>query len=104
VQYAATAYVEMLSSREVKFSMASVGEPEKNGYAERLMRTIKEEVNLSDYEDFCDALRGLGRFRRFRVQPQGRTSEIPSRGFRLQQSYEVERSAEDQSGGPGIKP
>ena len=63
VQYAATAYVDKLRSREVKISMASVGEPEENGYAERLMRTIKEEeVNLSEYEDFSDALRGLGRF------------------------------------------
>jgi transposase InsO family protein len=63
VQYAATAYVEMLKSREVKISMANVGEPEENGYAERLMRTIKEEeVDLSEYEDFCDALRGLGGF------------------------------------------
>ena len=53
----------MLTSREVKISMASVGEPEENGYAERLMRTIKEEeVDLSEYEDFGDALRGLGRF------------------------------------------
>lgn len=63
VQYAATAYVELLTSREVKISMATVGEPEENGYAERLMRTIKEEeVDLSEYEDFGDALRGLGRF------------------------------------------
>jgi putative transposase len=63
VQYAATAYVEMLKAREVKISMANVGEPEENGYAERLMRTIKEEeVDLSEYEDFGDAMRGLGRF------------------------------------------
>ena len=63
VQYAATAYVELLISREVKISMASVGEPEENGYAERLMRTIKEEeVDLSEYDDFHDALQGLGRF------------------------------------------
>jgi putative transposase len=63
VQYAATAYVALLTSCEVKISMASVGEPEENGYAERLMRTIKEEeVDLSEYEDFGDALRGLGRF------------------------------------------
>ncbi len=63
VQYAATAYVDMLTAREVKLSMASVGEPEENGYAERLMRTIKEEeVDLSEYEDFGDATRGLGRF------------------------------------------
>jgi transposase InsO family protein len=63
VQCAATAYVEMLVGRDVRISMASVGEPEENGYAERLMRTIKEEeVDLSEYEDFDDALRGLGRF------------------------------------------
>jgi putative transposase len=63
VQYAATAYVEMLKGREVRISMARVGEPEENGYAERLMRTIKEEeVDLSEYEDFSDAMRGLGRF------------------------------------------
>ncbi len=63
VQYAATAYVDMLRDSDVKISMANVGEPEENGYAERLMRTIKEEeVDLSDYEDFGDALRGLGRF------------------------------------------
>jgi putative transposase len=63
VQYAATAYVDMLMSSGSRISMASVGEPEENGYAERLMRTIKEEeVDLSEYEDFDDALRGLGRF------------------------------------------
>jgi putative transposase len=63
VQYAATAYVDLLKAREVKISMASAGEPEENGYAERLMRTIKEEeVDLSEYEDFSDAMRGLGRF------------------------------------------
>jgi putative transposase len=63
VQYAATAYVDRLKARDVKISMANVGEPEENGYAERLMRTIKEEeVDLSEYEDFSDAMRGLGRF------------------------------------------
>jgi putative transposase len=41
--------------------MANVGEPRENGYAERLMRTIKEEVDLSAYEDFADAWRQLGR-------------------------------------------
>ncbi len=43
--------------------MASVGEPKENGYAERLMRTIKEEeVDLTESEDFADAQRQLGRF------------------------------------------
>lgn len=63
VQYAATAYVEMLKAHEVRISMASMGEPEENGYAERLMRTIKEEeVDLSEYEDFAAAQDGLGTF------------------------------------------
>jgi transposase InsO family protein len=43
--------------------MAAVGEPRENGYAERLMRTIKEEeVDLTEYEGFGDALSQLGRF------------------------------------------
>jgi len=63
VQYAATAYVELLTAAGTQISMASVGEPKENGYAERLMRTIKEEeVDLSEYEDFADAWRQLGRF------------------------------------------
>lgn len=63
VQYAATAYVEALTGVGASISMASVGEPRENGFAERLMRTIKEEeVDLTEYEDFADALRQLGRF------------------------------------------
>jgi len=34
-----------------------------NGYAERLMRTIKEEeVDLSDYQDFAEARAQIGHF------------------------------------------
>ena len=45
------------------FPQAAVGEPRENGYAERLIRTIKEEeVALADDEDFADALRQLGHF------------------------------------------
>lgn len=63
VQYAATRYVERLTGRGVAVSMAAVGKPEENGYAERLMRTIKEEeVALTEYADFADARRQLGRF------------------------------------------
>jgi len=63
VQSAATAYVDLLNEHDVEISMASVGEPEENGYAERLMRTIKEEeVDLSEYEDFSEAKSGLGKF------------------------------------------
>ena len=43
--------------------MAAIGEPRENGYAERLMRTIKEEeVDLSEYHDFADAQRQIRRF------------------------------------------
>ena len=63
VQYAATAYTQMLQNANVQISMAEVGEAWQNGYAERLLRTIKEEeVDLSDYEDYNDALYQLGRF------------------------------------------
>ena len=63
VQYAATAYVERLQKLNVNLSMAAIGEPRENGYAERVMRTIKEEeVDLSEYQDFADALRQITRF------------------------------------------
>lgn len=63
VQYAATAYVEVLQAHGVAISMAEVGEAWQNGYAERLVRTIKEEeVNLSEYRDYQDAYRQIGRF------------------------------------------
>lgn len=63
VQYAATIYVDCLQRHGHSISMAAFGKPEENGYAERLRRTVKEEeVNLSDYADFQDAYRQLGRF------------------------------------------
>ena len=63
VQYAATDYVRRLTSRGAAISMAAVGKPEENGYAERLMRTIKEEeVELSEYNDLDDAREQIGRF------------------------------------------
>jgi putative transposase len=63
VQYAATDYVQLLAQHGVLMSMAAVGKPEENGFAERLIRTIKEEeVDLSDYHDYADAYRHIGRF------------------------------------------
>jgi putative transposase len=63
VQYAASAYIQMLQASGAQISMATVGEATENGYAERLMRTIKEEeVTLRDYSDFHDAYQHLGRF------------------------------------------
>ncbi len=63
VQYAARGYVVLLEEAGAQISMATVGEPRENGYAERLMRTIKEEcVTLTEFEDFADAKAQLGRF------------------------------------------
>jgi transposase InsO family protein len=63
VQYACHEYVARLQAVDTHISMAAAGQPEENGFAERLMRTIKEEeVDLSDYQGYADALRQLGRF------------------------------------------
>jgi transposase InsO family protein len=63
VQYAAIAYIELLKSHQTQISMAAVGKAEENGYAERFMRTIKEEeVDLSEYRDFSDAQEQIGFF------------------------------------------
>ncbi len=63
IQYACDAYVHLLKSCQVQISMAAVGKAEENGYAERFMRTIKEEeVDLSEYYDFSDALHQIGEF------------------------------------------
>jgi transposase InsO family protein len=63
VQYAAYAYTELLKVHGVQISMAAVGKAEENGYAERVIRTIKEEeVDLSEYLDFADAAYQIGNF------------------------------------------
>jgi len=54
--------------------MACVGKAEENGYAERFMRTIKEEeVDLSEYRDFTDAYHQIGVF----IQDVYMTKRIP---------------------------
>lgn len=63
VQYAATAYVATLDAHHIAISMAEVGAAWQNGYAERLIRTIKEEsVDLSEYRDYQDAYDQIGHF------------------------------------------
>ena len=63
VQYAAQEYVSHLRDSKVAISMSDAGAAWQNGYAERLIRTIKEEeVDLSEYEDYDDALSQLGHF------------------------------------------
>lgn len=63
VQYAATDYTGLLLDFGVQISMAEVGEATQNPYAERVIRTIKEEeVDLSEYQDFNDAYAQIGHF------------------------------------------
>jgi transposase InsO family protein len=63
LQYAAGAYTALLLQHRVQVSMAAVGKAEENGYAERFMRTIKEEeVDLSEYRNFADAKSQIGHF------------------------------------------
>lgn len=62
-QYASKAYVKRLQDVGTQISMAAVGKPNENGYAERLIRTIKEEeVYLSDYQNMADARQQIGHF------------------------------------------
>ncbi len=63
VQYAANDYIDLLRFHNIQISMAAIGKAEENGYAERVIRTIKEEeVDLSEYFDFADAARQIGHF------------------------------------------
>jgi transposase InsO family protein len=63
IQYAAYGYIGLLKNHAVQISMAAIGKAEENGYAERFMRTIKEEeVDLSEYQDFHDAYRQIAQF------------------------------------------
>jgi len=63
VQYASTVYTARLLEVGAQLSRAEVGESAQNGYAERVIRTLKEEeVTLNDYADLADAERNLARF------------------------------------------
>jgi transposase InsO family protein len=63
VQYAATGYVTRLRNVATQISMAAKGQPTQNPFAERVIRTIKEEeVYLNEYLDFAMAHREIGHF------------------------------------------
>ena len=63
LQYAAKAYTDLLNLVGTQISMSEPGEAWQNGYAERLMRTIKEEwIDLSDYQNYAEALSNIPYF------------------------------------------
>lgn len=99
IQYAAHAYTDLLKANQIYISMAAVGKAEENGYAERFMRTIKEEeVDLSDYLDFADAQHQIGRF----IQDVYNSKRIHSSlGYLTPLEFEAAwRSSQPRSGTP----
>ena len=63
VQYLSTVYISTLKEHGIEISLAHRGRPWENGYAERLIRTLKEEeVHLNDYEDITEARQRIGQF------------------------------------------
>ena len=63
VQYLSSAYISTLIRHGIEISLAHRGCPWENGYAERLIRTLKEEeVHLNDDEDIIEAKTRIGHF------------------------------------------
>ena len=87
MQYAACGYVERLQEVGSGISMAAKGKPTENPYAERVIRTIKEEeVYLADYEDLADAYQRVGHF----IETVYETKRIHSAlGYQTPAEYEM---------------
>ena len=63
IQYAAHGYTDLLQAHGIMPSMSRRGRPEDNPYAERVIRTIKEEeVYLNEYQTMADAREQIGHF------------------------------------------
>ena len=62
-QYLSKAYITTLKAHGVEISVAQRGRPWENGYAERLIRTLKEEeVYINDYQSITEARDRIGHF------------------------------------------
>ena len=63
VQYLSKTYVTTLQEHGVEISIAHRGRPWENGYAERLIRTLKEEeIDSNDYQSLTEARDRIGHF------------------------------------------
>ena len=63
VQYLSKAYIATLEAHGVQISVAHRGCPWENGYAERLIRTLKEEeIDSNDYQSITEARDRIGHF------------------------------------------
>ena len=62
-QFAGRRYISCLEQHDVRISMSAAGKPSENGYAERVIRTIKyEEVYQNEYRNIEEAEREIGHF------------------------------------------
>ncbi len=92
VQYLSGAYIRRLDGLGVSISLASRGAAWENGYAERLIRTLKEEeVYLREYDNFHDA---HGRIGHFLDEVYMRKRPHSSLGYRTPAEFEVESRGE----------
>lgn len=63
VQYASSAYTDLLTQHQIRISMSRRGNPYDNAKAERFIRTVKyEEVYLCEYENIAEARASIGHF------------------------------------------
>ena len=63
VQYATPKYTQSLLDKNVQISMAAVGKAWENGFAERWVRTLREEeLSLTEYKNFADAYQHIDQF------------------------------------------
>ena len=63
VQYLSGTYISTLRHHGIQISVAHRGCPWENGYAERLIRTLKEEeIYLNDYENIHEARERIDHF------------------------------------------
>ena len=64
VQYLSrVSYIVTLQEHRIEISVARRGRPWENGYAERLIRTLKEEeVDINDYQNITEARDRIGHF------------------------------------------
>lgn len=62
-QYASGVYTDLLQKHNIQISMSRRGKPQDNAKAESFMKTLKyEQVYRTEYRDFEDARRQIGRF------------------------------------------
>jgi transposase InsO family protein len=63
IQYAAKGYTDLLNAKGIQISMSEAGCPTQNAFAERFMRTFKEEhVDYTDYTTYEDAYQQIAQW------------------------------------------